>query len=113
MTTQEVIQRDAARKDARAATAAAALTAAAAATASRQTRPTRPSHQCMVKGQRPPPGRPPQRRGLGGWGAGGMRGRRGGEPFVGRLFTWHNCHGGGPGAWNKTLLITQTRVRIE
>ncbi len=32
------------------------------------------------------------------------------EPFVGCLFPWRNCHGG---AWNKTLLITHTRVRIE
>ena len=32
------------------------------------------------------------------------------EPFVGCLFPWHNSHGG---AWNKTLLITHTRVRIE
>ncbi len=32
------------------------------------------------------------------------------EPFVGSLFPWRNCHGG---AWNKTLLVTSTRVRIE
>jgi len=38
------------------------------------------------------------------------RGERRSEPFVGRLIPWHNCHGG---AWNKTLLITHTRVRIE
>ncbi len=42
-----------------------------------------------------------------------QRGKVGGsrvEPFVGCLFTWHNRHGG---AWNKTFLITHTRVRIE
>ena len=41
-----------------------------------------------------------------------QRGERRSEPFVGRLIPcqWHTCHGG---AWNKTLLITHTRVRIE
>jgi hypothetical protein len=37
-------------------------------------------------------------------------GERRSEPFVGRLFPSHNCHGG---AWNNSILITNTRVRIE
>jgi hypothetical protein len=47
--------------------------------------------------------RPPSRRRREGQGAVS-------EPFVGRLIPWHNCHGG---AWDKTHLITHTRVRIE
>jgi hypothetical protein len=39
-----------------------------------------------------------------------LRGERISELFVGRLIPWHNCHGG---AWNETLLITNTRVHIE
>jgi hypothetical protein len=38
------------------------------------------------------------------------RGERISEPFVGRLIPWHNCHGG---TWNRTRLITHTRVHIE
>jgi hypothetical protein len=40
----------------------------------------------------------------------GGGGRRGREPFESSLTPWRNCH---CGAWNKTLLITHTRVRIE
>jgi hypothetical protein len=42
----------------------------------------------------------------------GRGGGGGGEAvsLLGRLFPWRNCHGG---AWNKTLLISHTRVRIE
>jgi hypothetical protein len=38
------------------------------------------------------------------------RGERRSELFVGRFIPWHNCHGG---AWNETLLITHTCLRIE
>jgi hypothetical protein len=81
-----------------------------AATAAATAAPTT-THRGMVTRTRPPT-RPPRRRPprRASRQRRPRRGEKRSEPFVGRLFPRHNCHGG---AWNKPILITNTRVRIE
>ncbi len=117
LTRKEIIEHDTIRKAARAATFAAAAAAAAAllmaaATAAATVAATT-THQGMVTRTRPP-SLPPRRRPAAPRRARCQRrprrGERRSEPFVGSLIPRHNCHGG---AWNKPILITNTRVRIE
>jgi hypothetical protein len=116
LTRKEIIACDTTRKEARAAAIAAAA-AAAAATAAAMAAATvaatvaeTTQHWGKVTRTRPP-SRPQRRRPAATRRASRRRrGERRSEPFVGHLIPWLNCHGG---AWNKTLLITHTRVRIE
>jgi len=118
LTRKEIIEHDTARKAARAAAAAADAAAAAAllmaaATVAATAAAATTTHQGMVTRTRPP-SRPLRRRQAAPRRARRQRrprrGERRSEPFVGRLIPRHNCHGG---AWNKPILITNTRVRIE
>ncbi len=114
LTRKEIIEHDTTRKEARAAAAAAAAAAADGG-----------SDSCgdggggddasghMVMRTRPP-SRPPRRRPAAPRRARRQRrprrGERRSEPFVGHLFPRHHCH---DGAWNKPILVNNTRVRIE